>query len=153
MLNDFRKIQVKGEDPGTITGLISLGNNAKVQGNYQDATQHYLQILELAFQTSNQQAQAIALAGLGSLLTCCHQYEMAIEYYQQQLNVSLNINDLVWQADAICSLGYLHYLLGNYDKAIELQIKCFDILKKMEIPEVQARRLRCLGMIDCEFQE
>lgn len=153
MLNHFVNLQFDREDSVTITGLISLGNNAKLQGKYQKATQYYLQILELAFQTSNQQAQAIALAGLGSLLTCCHQYEMAIEYYQQQLNVSVNINDLVWQADAICSLGYLHYFLGNYDKAIELQIKCFKILKKIEIPEVQARGLRCLGMIDCKSQE
>jgi nucleoside phosphorylase/tetratricopeptide (TPR) repeat protein len=153
MLNDFRKVQVQGEDPGTITALISLGNNAKTQGKYQEATQHYLQILEVAFQTSNQQAQAIALAGLGSLLTCRHQYEMAFEYYQQQLNISVNINDIVWQADAICSLGYLHYFLENYDKAIELQTKCFDIFKKTEIPEIQARGLRCLGMIDCELQK
>lgn len=153
MLNDLRKIEVQGEPPGTITALISLGNNAKVQGNYQEATQHYLQILEVAFQTSNQQAQAIALAGLGSLLTCRHQYDMAVEYYQQQLNISVNINDVVWQADAICSLGYLHYFLENYDKAIELQTKCFDISKSIEIPEIQARRLRCLGMIDCKLQK
>lgn len=153
MLNNLSKLQVQEENSGTITGLISLGNNAKVQGNYQEATQHYLQILEVAFQTSNQQAQAIALAGLGSLLTCRHQYEIAVEYYQQQLNISVNINDVVWQADAICSLGYLHYFLGNHDKAIELQTKCFDIFKEIEIPEIQARRLRCLGMIDCKLQK
>ncbi|MEG4377484.1 tetratricopeptide repeat protein [Microcoleus sp. M2_D5] len=153
MLNDFRKVQIYGEDALTITQLILLGNNAKIQGKYQEAAQHYLQILEVAFQTSNQQAQVIALAGLGSLLTCHHQYEMAIEYYQQQLNISVSINDVVWQADAICSLGYLHFFLENYDKAIELQAKCFDIFKKIEIPEIQARRLRCLGMIDCELQK
>ncbi len=110
MLNDFSNLQVEGEDPAKIKGLISLANNAKIQGKYQDATQYYLQILEIAFHTANQQVKAIALAGLGSILTCCHQYEMAFEYYQQQLKLAANNNDIQWEADAICSLGYLYFL-------------------------------------------
>ncbi|MCC3473876.1 MULTISPECIES: tetratricopeptide repeat protein [unclassified Microcoleus] len=153
MLNDFRNVQIHGEDPVTITGLISIGNNAKIQGKYQEATQNYFEILELAFQTANQQAKAIAFAGLGSILTCCHQYEMALEYYQQQLNAAKKINDILWEADAICSLGYIHYLLKNYDDAIKLQDKCLDIANIIQNTELKARGLRCLGMIDCELQE
>jgi nucleoside phosphorylase len=153
MLNDFRKVQLQGEDPEKITGLISLGNNAKIQGNYQEATQHYLQILEVAFQTANPQAQAIALAGLGSILICCHQYHIALEYYQQQLNIAANIKDSLWEADAICSLGYIHYFLENYETAIKLQDRCTEIVNKIENRELQARRLRCLGMINCKLQK
>lgn len=153
MLNDFRKIQLHGEDAGKITGLISLGNNAKIQGKYQDATQHYLQIWEVAFQTANQQAKAIALAGLGSILTCCHQYEIAVAYYQQQLKIADNINDILWKADAICSLGYIHYFFKNYDKAIALQEECFKIVDEVENLEIEARRLRCLGMIYHELHK
>lgn len=152
MLNNFRKVQIQGEDPGTITGLISLGNNAKIQGKYQDATQRYLEILEIAFQTANQQAKAIAFAGLGSILTYCHQYGMALEYYQQQLNTAVNINDILWEADAICSLGYIYYFLKDYDRAIKLQYECLNIVYKIENLEVQARQLNCLGMIYYELQ-
>lgn len=153
MLNDFHKLQFEGEDAVTITGLISLGKNAKIQGKYQDATQHYLQILEIAFQTANTQTKVIALAGLGSILTCCHQYEVACEYYQQQLKLADNINNILWKADAICSLGYMQYFLKNYDKAIQLQDECLKIIDKIESREIRARRLCCLGMIDYELQK
>lgn len=153
MLNDFCKVQLQGEDPEKITGLISLGNNAKIQGNYQEATQHYLQILEVAFQTANPQAQVIALAGLGSILTCSHQHHIALEYYQQQLNIAANIKESLWEADAICSLGYTHYFLENYEAAIKLQNRCAEIINEIENIELQARGLRCLGMIDCKQQK
>ena len=42
------KLQVQGQPEEEINRLIKLASDAKLVGNYQEATRYYLQVLELA---------------------------------------------------------------------------------------------------------
>lgn len=141
--------------------LINLGDQNQYEGNYQEATKNYLQVLEalhqIKYNTQEQKDEnnltslrAGILSRLGDNLFYLGQYKIAAEFYGQQVNMVAEIGNSLNLATAHHKVGFCSYFLGLYESSILSQEQSLTILsaeeEQLEFKPLRCRIHLCIGL-------
>ncbi len=101
-----------------------LGYSAVLQGQYEDAKDHYLKAIKLAESIQDELRMAAAYSGLGVTFYNQSDFPTALSWFTK----SLELNEKHSFANGIASdcgnLGNIHYKLEDYDRAAEHFERC-----------------------------
>jgi nucleoside phosphorylase len=135
------------------SSLINLGDQNQYEGNYQEATKNYLQVLEFLYQIKDNTQEskdknnlnslrASVLSRLGDNLFYLGQYKIATEFYNQQASVLTEIGNSLNLATAHHKVGFCNYFMGLYEFSITSQEQSLAILSTQE-EQLVVKQLRC----------
>ncbi len=148
----YQDSQKLKESIGDTAGLAPLYSNLGVLYSRKldpaHAIEYYQKSLELALQTNNQHRVAQAYLNLGTTYALQGQFIEAIGAYKQSQKIAEQMDDLrvvasiyVNMADAYCSSD------DKLDDAYYYYNRSLEILKTVDIPEVNAQAQYVLGLI------
>jgi tetratricopeptide (TPR) repeat protein len=109
--------RLTGDHAAEATALTSLAVVDRMQGRYQQATDHLQRALALLGRTIDRAAEARALTDLGIVELLRGLYEQAADHLQQAAALLRESRDRAGEAWALDNLGFVHFRLGHYQQA------------------------------------
>ncbi|WP_339364023.1 CHAT domain-containing protein [Aliterella atlantica] len=116
------------------------------QGNPQQAIATYQKVLSVARAVKNQEAEAIALLGIG-LNYNIGQPQKALNYYNQALPIFKRISDRSGVAITLSNIGEAYRVLGQLQKALDYYSQALPILREVSNRLDEATALNNIGSV------
>ncbi|MBT9316907.1 CHAT domain-containing protein [Leptothoe spongobia] len=126
--------------------LGQLGNQFYLQGDYNQAIQHYEQRIALVDSQTDPLETILAMADLAATYSVVGAYLKAEDYYQQGLTMAQLLPDSAPESYLLNSLGMVYYAQRDYDRAIETQHYSLKIAQADEHTEQIGKTLNQLGL-------
>ena len=128
-------------------GLNILGISASIRNDYNGATIHFENALEI-YQNINDSVESVGtLINLGNNARSADNYFKAINYYERALSIQNHLKDKVNLGKIYNNLGNIYNTLGDYPKAIRLYRNGLEISEKVDYPELSLSSLNNIGLI------
>jgi tetratricopeptide (TPR) repeat protein/transcriptional regulator with XRE-family HTH domain len=109
-----------GDQAAELETLVGLGHTHRLQGRYEQATDHFQRALQLARATGHGPGELDALVGLGRIHALQGRYGQATDYFQQALQLARAAGHPGAEMEALGGLGHIHRRLGRYEQATDL---------------------------------
>ena len=106
-------------DPNQANTHLLIGNIYLILGQYENATNSFLQTLEIARAIQNAALESKALNNLGATYFALGQYQKALEFNQRSLAIARSIGDRQMESITLGLLGNNYVALGKYQRALE----------------------------------
>jgi predicted ATPase/class 3 adenylate cyclase len=154
----FRELDHKA---GTVLGLNTLGELARLEGDYASAGQFYEECLTLSIETDNKQREAISLANLSYVAYHEGNYNQAIDYGKKALSlfkslqlehaIAIALAMVVGPIGASGNPRLAARLLGASDAQLEIMGASIQLQDKCEIDRYKNAIREQLG--EAEFNK
>ena len=132
---------------GLATSLSNLGNVARSQGDYEQASDLHQQELAIFQQLGDQSGIAGSLNNLGNIVTNQGEYERATDLYQESLTIYKQLGDQLSITISLNNLGIIARYQGDYERAADLHQQSLDIKQQLGDQHGSAISLNNLGNI------
>jgi tetratricopeptide (TPR) repeat protein len=123
------------------------GHYARRQGEFEEARDHYSQVLEIIPSEEKSQAEAATLGNLGLVARNLGEYEQAREYHDKSLAIRREISDRAGEATSLNNLGLVAQSFGEYEQAREYHEKSLAIKREIGDRAGEATSLGNLGAV------
>ncbi len=135
----------KGEDP-RITKSNETALSMIDAGDFIGAIMNFTRSHQLAEETDNKQAQAVALNNIGHVYVCIDKEAKALEKYTLALELSLDCADIIETARSYHNLGTYYERQKDYKASLQNLFQSVATIKKAseEQPETTLEALRAL---------
>ncbi|HEY6233061.1 MAG TPA: tetratricopeptide repeat protein [Pyrinomonadaceae bacterium] len=111
---------------GCAYSLNNLGRVSRLQGEYEQAIEHYEAAIEIA-KREDKFFEAVWLANLANVYFEVKEFKQAINYLTESIEVSINIGNRGLEGCGLGGLGGVHLALGDYDEGISLLESALEI--------------------------
>ncbi|PTA68123.1 EAL domain-containing protein [Deinococcus arcticus] len=118
--------------------LSGLGINARVQGEFGQAMEHYLEALRLTQLSGDQENQMRILINIGVLRMNIGEYDLALEAQQQASELALGLGHRVGHSIATVNTVVSYHHLGRYDEAVALAAEHLPVLHELKLRQNEA---------------
>ncbi|WP_235692415.1 EAL domain-containing protein [Deinococcus aquaedulcis] len=118
--------------------LSGLGINARVQGEFGQAMEHYLEALRLTQLTGDQENQMRILINIGVLRMNIGEYDLALEAQRQASEVALALGHRVGHSIATVNTVVTFYYLGRHAEAVALAAEHLPVLHDLKLRQNEA---------------
>lgn len=139
--------EILRELPDDLYALNRRGHIRKIRGRLKEAESDYSRVLELATETGNNQARAMALGNLGLVYHTRGDLDKAEEMHLKLLEIDKKLGQLEGMAMRYGNLGLVYYMRGDVDKAEEIHLKSLEIAEKLGLQEGMANSYCHLGLV------
>jgi adenylate cyclase len=109
----------------------SLGWATYLEGNYDDALQHYHQAVVYYEELGDQLNVARMIGTIGNVYDKTGDFAAALELYHRALAVHEDLDDRHGAARSISNIGIVHYNTGDYPAALEQYHRALDIYEAL----------------------
>jgi len=124
----LRIARATGYRTGELIALAGLGDIHRRKGQYEDAAEHYQQLLDLALEGGDRNLEFEVRQGLGRLWCVVGDPEAAVIHHGQALALAGELGQPLDQARAHDGLAHAHHALGQHEQAREEWQRALDIL-------------------------
>ena len=104
---------------GIYQAYNSLGNNARSEGDYPKAYEHYVRSLKLAEELGRDDQAAGTLLNLGLVLANQDDLPGAIDFYKKVIPLAQKLNDPRMLSYAYANIAGIYNTLGSYHECLE----------------------------------
>ena len=150
-INCYQASQRLKESIGDIAGLAPLYSNLGMLYSRKSDPAHAIEYcqksLDFALQTNNQHRVAQAYLNLGAVYAIQGKFVEAISNYQKSLQIGEQMGDLRVLASIYINLADAYCSDDELDAAHDYYNRTLDILKTVDIPEINAQSQYVLGLI------
>jgi tetratricopeptide (TPR) repeat protein/DNA-binding SARP family transcriptional activator len=108
-----------GHQAAEVEALTGLGHIHRLQGRYEQATDHLGPALRLARATGHRAAELDALSGLGHVHVTQGRYGQATDDYEQALRLARAAGHHTGELNALIGLGNIHRWQGRHEQAAD----------------------------------
>lgn len=119
------------EAPERMDALHNLGDVLEQVGKTQEASEHFVEMLRLAWRYDNLGKAGAAYARLARGQRRLGHYEMAMDYLKRAHELFEQVRDERGVAATIDDIGRVHWLRGDYSQALELYRKALAIRRTL----------------------
>ena len=137
-----------GDHAAEATALTSLAVVDRMQGRYQQATDHLEQALALLGRSTDRAAEARALTDLGTVELLRGLYAQAGVHLQQAAALLRESHDQAREAWALDNLGFVDFRLGRYQQASHHLQQALALFRETGDRAGEAQALTDLGCVD-----
>ena len=141
----FHELEARRETAYALC-YLAHGEGKEALSQYQDA-------LEIFKAMGDRQGMALAVEGLGRILTDAARYQEAKRSYQDSLAMFRELGNQDGIASSLDGLGYVYWLLGDYGQARQLHLESLELGKCIGSPGGIARSLNRLGIDEIALRE
>ncbi|KJH73209.1 hypothetical protein UH38_02525 [Aliterella atlantica CENA595] len=139
--------QAQTQSQQQIQQLLEQASQQREQGESQAEIATYQQVLTLARQFKDREAEAIALQSLGFVYQNIGQPRQSLEFYNQALPFLRAINNREQEAVTLSNIGLVYNTLGQPQKALEYLIAALSIAKTAGDRPRVATTLNNIGLV------
>jgi len=119
--------RLPADSPRQASLIFSLGNLARVRGDYDEAARQYQRSLDISERLGNQADVAACYGQLGNLAQDRGDYDEAARQHQRVLGIFERLGNQANMAIAYHQLGMLAEARGDYDEAARQYQRALDI--------------------------
>jgi len=142
------------EDQANRAALLgNIGLALELQGELDQALEHYQQSWQINQESDDMIAQALDLGHFGSLYQRKGQLEVALNYHTQALTLCQQTNFRQGEAVALGNIGLIYYQQQDYDNALRFYQEALTIDEAIKYSLGQARQLIRIGLVYLKQQE
>jgi|GEM_PF-1382888 len=127
------------ETPRTVYDSVNLpnfitmiGNAYLTKGDFQTANRYYLEALDLAERTRNQELQSVCISNLAGINQQLMNEREALKYQRKALAIALQNNQVREEAGIYVGIGNIYYSLTLMDSAIYFYKKAIPLFKLVD---------------------
>jgi tetratricopeptide (TPR) repeat protein len=137
-----------GDPTERARALTDLGGAHLQLGQYEPATDHFQQALDLYRQTGDPAGQARALGNLGVVEERLGFYQLATDHHEQAVQLFRQTGDRTGEARALSNLGIVESRLCHYEPATERFQQAVDLCRQTGDRVGEANALNNLGDLE-----
>jgi len=116
-----------------------------LRGQWPQARQYFLEMLEITRAESEQQGMAIALYHLGQIAQRQNDFATALDYYQQCEAITRSLNDKTGLTLVLWAVGFVHLQQQRFDLALPYLEESTELERASGAPAKIAESLYWLG--------
>ena len=130
--------------------LYLVGRAHEVQGDYNQAREHFERCLEVWRKAGSTKAAGAALNQLGNLAILQGQAAEALQHYQECLRIDDELGDVASVAGHQFNIGWALARLGRWEDAFESYYRAIGLSEQHEWPTLRTSVLNALGELFLE---